>query len=192
MLNIVVLISGHGSNLQAIMDAITDGLNVKISAVISNRPNAYGLERAKESNLPTHALDHKAFDSRDQFDHALQIQIDLYEPDFIILAGFMRRLGAEFVKHYPKKIINIHPSLLPKYPGLDTHQKVLDHRDNEHGVSIHYVTEALDAGPLIAQKKFTVTAKDTVDSLKEKAQAIEHQLYPDVLRQLAVGCEHTE
>ena len=188
MLNIVVLISGHGSNLQAIMDAITDGLNVKISAVISNRPDAYGLERAKASNLATQVLDHKAFDTRDHFDHALQMKIDLYQPDLIILAGFMRRLGAEFVKHYPKKIINIHPSLLPKYPGLNTHQKVLDHHDKEHGVSIHYVTEALDAGPLIAQERFSVTAKDTVDSLKEKAQAIEHQLYPDVLRQFAIGC----
>ena len=185
MLNIVMLISGNGSNLQAIIDAIDRGLKVRIKAVISNRPDAYGLERAQQANLTTHLIDHHDYASREAFDQALQETIDHHQPDLIVLAGFMRRLSADFVRHYPKNIINIHPSLLPKYPGLNTHQKVLDHQDKTHGVSIHYVTEALDAGPIIAQEQFSVMPDDTVDSLKKKVHTIEHRLYPAIIERLA-------
>lgn len=187
-INLVILISGNGSNLQAIMDAIAaKKLSAQIVAVISNRADAYGLERAKKANIPTEILEKKNFADVAAYDAALQISIDQYHPDLIILAGFMRILTADFVEHFAGKILNIHPSLLPKYPGLHTHEKVIENKDKEHGVSVHFVTEELDGGPLIAQAKLSVSAVDTAATLKEKIHKLEHRLYPEVIRWFAEG-----
>jgi len=181
MITVVVLISGNGSNLQAMIDAVKNGLAINIAAVISNQPDAYGLQRASDAGIPAHVIDHRQFDSRDDFDTALQEQIDTYQPNLIVLAGFMRRLGSEFVAHYPGRMINIHPSLLPKYPGLDTHKRALEAGDRQHGASIHFVTDDLDAGPIIDQATLDIKADDTEETLKSRVQALEHQLYPEVL-----------
>lgn len=186
-LPIVVLISGNGSNLQAIIAAIQQGLPVKICAVISNRSDAFGLERAKQAGIPAHAISHREFHNRRAFEAALQEKIDEYQPKIVVLAGFMRRLTAEFVAHYVGRMINIHPSLLPKYPGLDTHRQVLNAKDTEHGVSIHYVTAEVDKGPLICQASLPVHANDTEERLTQRIHDLEHQLYPQVLGWLAAG-----
>ncbi|MBC8211094.1 MAG: phosphoribosylglycinamide formyltransferase [Gammaproteobacteria bacterium] len=182
-LSLVVLISGSGSNLQAIIDAIENGqLDAKIQAVISNRPDAYGLTRARQHGVSAISLDHKAFDTREQFDQQLQQQIKRLQPDIIVLAGYMRILTSDFIDHFFPRILNIHPSLLPKYQGLHTHQRALDNKDREHGVSIHVVTPELDAGPVIIQGKFPVEEADDSDSLQQKAHQLEHQMYPLVLQ----------
>lgn len=187
---IVVLISGNGSNLQAMIDATSQGLDVDIRAVISNRADAFGLERAKRANIPAHVIDHQQFARRSQFETALRTQIDAYQPQLIALAGFMRRLSAEFVQHYAGKIINIHPSLLPKYPGLDTHRRVLQAQETVHGVTVHYVTAEIDAGPIICQQRLTVNSDDTEISLQQRIHQLEHQLYPQVLVWIAAGRLH--
>ena len=185
-LSLVVLISGSGSNLQAIIDSIKSGdLNAEIRAVISNRPNAYGLERARNNNIPAVSLDHTLFESREQFDLQLQQTIDQYQPDIIVLAGYMRILSADIINHFFPRMINIHPSLLPKYQGLNTHQRALDNLDKEHGVSIHIVTPELDAGPVIIQGLFDIESDDDSDSLQHKAHKLEHQMYPLVLKWLS-------
>ena len=185
-LSLVVLISGSGSNLQAIIDAIESGqLKANISAVISNRPDAYGLTRAKQHNIPTISLDHKQFASRELFDLQLQAEIESIKPDIIVLAGYMRILTTEFINAFFPKTINIHPSLLPKYQGLNTHQRALDNNDIQHGVSIHIVTPELDSGPVILQGKFDIDADDTTSSLQQKAHQLEHQMYPLVLKWLS-------
>ncbi|AJC50206.1 phosphoribosylglycinamide formyltransferase [Coxiella endosymbiont of Amblyomma americanum] len=179
-LPIVVLISGNGSNLQAIINAIERGLSVEIRAVISNCKDAYGLKRAKEYRIPTRTIPHINF-SRDGFERILQETIDKYRPKFILLAGFMRKLSSCFVDYYKGRILNIHPSLLPKYPGLNTHARVLAAGDREHGVSVHYVTERLDGGPIICQARFFVSRHDTLKILFTRVQTLEHMLYPKVL-----------
>lgn len=185
-LSLVVLISGSGSNLQAIIDAIENGqLNAKISAVISNRPDAYGLFRARQHDIPAISLDHKQFASRDLFDQRLQHEIESFQPDLIILAGYMRILTTQFINAFSPKILNIHPSLLPKYQGLNTHQRALDNNDSQHGVSIHIVTPELDSGPVIVQGKFTIETEDTSTSLQQKAHRLEHQMYPLVIKWLS-------
>ena len=181
---LVVLISGNGSNLQAIIDACQKDLPAEVSAVISNDPDAFGLQRATKAGIPTHVINHRDYTDRAEFDHALRQIIDQYKPDFVILAGFMRKLTPEFVAHYPKRMLNIHPSLLPKYRGLHTHERVLEAGDKEHGVTIHFVTDELDGGPIIAQEKIAVTSDDTAESLKEKIHVIEHRLYPQVIAEL--------
>lgn len=182
-LSLVVLISGNGSNLQAIIDAIQQQtLPAKIAMVISNCDDAYGLVRAAQANIPTAVLSHKNYSSRAEFDRALQNTIDPCSPDLIVLAGFMRKLGPEIVQHYLGKMINIHPSLLPKHPGLNTHHKALAAADQEHGVSIHFVTEDLDAGPVISQMALAITATETVESLQQRVLQLEHRLYPETLR----------
>lgn len=192
-LPIVVLISGSGSNLQAIIDATKNTqatippLNVDIQAVISNRDNAYGLVRAQQAGIPTHVIKHGDFASREAFDQALQQQIDQYQPKLVVLAGFMRFLTEDFVRHYLGALINIHPSLLPKYPGLNTHQQVLAAGDCEHGVTIHFVTPELDGGPTIAQARLLVNPDDNNESLKQRIHALEHELYPEVLSWFASG-----
>ncbi len=139
-----VLISGNGSNLQAIIDEIKTGrLNAQISGVISNRPNAYGLERAKEAGIEAVCLDHTSFDTRESYDEALKAQIEAFGADCVVLAGFMRILTPEFVDSFAGKLVNIHPSLLPKYKGLNTHQRAIDNGDEEHGVSVHFVTPSI-------------------------------------------------
>ncbi len=184
---IVVLISGSGSNLQALIDAQQAGAPFEIKAVISNRPDAYGLERAAQANIPHHIIDHKAYTDRADFDQSLIDCIKQYQPDLVVLAGFMRKLTPGFIQAFPNRIINIHPSLLPKYPGLHTHQRALDAGDSEHGVSIHVVTEDLDAGPLLAQSKCTIEPNDNADHLKTKVQQLEHKLYPEVVSGIALG-----
>ncbi|MDN6632935.1 MAG: phosphoribosylglycinamide formyltransferase, partial [Enterobacterales bacterium] len=154
MKNIVVLISGNGSNLQALIDACNDGrIRGRISAVFSNKANAYGLERAAQDGIPAHCLDPKSYADRDAFDLALMQEIDGYQPDLVVLAGYMRILSPRFVQHYQGRMLNIHPSLLPKYPGLHTHQQALNNGDEEHGTSVHFVTDELDGGPVVLQAK---------------------------------------
>jgi phosphoribosylglycinamide formyltransferase-1 len=181
-LKIVVLISGNGTNLQAIIDAIAKGLPAKICAVISNKPGAYGLQRAAQANIPHSVLSPNNFSSAYDYELALQKQVDRYHPDLIVLAGFMRVLSATTLHHWgTNRIINIHPSLLPKYRGLNTHQRVLDAKEKQHGVSVHFVTEDLDGGPVIAQMSLDILPEDTAQTLATRIQTLEHTLYPMVI-----------
>ena len=185
-IRLVVLISGNGSNLQAIIDDITDnGLPAQIVAVISNKADAYGLERAKKAGIEQRVLSHKDFSDRSQYDLALKDLIDVYQPDLIILAGFMRILSNEFVEHYLHKMMNIHPSLLPKYKGLNTHQRALDAGDKEHGCSVHFVTHELDDGPVILQATVDIKENDTAESLASRVHEQEHRIYPQAIRMFA-------
>ncbi|WP_224555950.1 phosphoribosylglycinamide formyltransferase [Pectobacterium versatile] len=182
MKNIVVLISGHGSNLQALIDACKNGrLKGKIVAVFSNNAEAYGLERAQNANIPTCVLNPEDFADRAAFDAALANEIEQYEPALVILAGYMRILSPEFVAQFAGKMLNIHPSLLPKYPGLHTHRKALENGDREHGTSVHFVTDELDGGPLVLQAKVPVFSDDTEESLSERVKTHEHTIYPMVI-----------
>jgi phosphoribosylglycinamide formyltransferase-1 len=180
-----VLISGGGTNLQAIIDAckLADYPG-SVVGVISNKTDAYGLTRAKDANIETVALSHKDFEDRESYDQALISKIDLFTPDIIVLAGFMRILTPAFVQHYQGKLINIHPSLLPKYQGLNTHQRAIDAGDAEHGVSVHFVTEELDGGPVILQAKVPIFDGDTSDDLAERVHEQEHRIYPLVVKWL--------
>jgi len=183
MKTIVVLVSGEGSNLQAIMEACQQGkLKARIAAVFSNRSDAYGLQRAALAKLPARALNPRDFADRASFDDTLMQQIDAYTPDAVILAGYMRILSPPFVAHYAGKMLNIHPSLLPRYPGLHTHQQVLANGDIEHGTSVHFVTEQLDGGPVVLQAKVPVFAEDNEDDLIGRIKTQEHDIYP-----LAIG-----
>ncbi|MDO6476892.1 phosphoribosylglycinamide formyltransferase [Alteromonas sp. 1_MG-2023] len=183
-----VLISGNGSNLQAMIDSIEAGqLQAEIVAVISNRPGVFGLERAVKAGIPAHCLDHKDFSDRDEFDAKLQSLIDSFSPDGVVLAGFMRILTPEFVEHFSGKLLNIHPSLLPKYKGLHTHQRAIDNGDKEHGVSVHFVTPELDGGPVIIQSRVPVFEDDTADELAERVQEQERRIYPLVLIWFVAG-----
>lgn len=187
-LPIVVLISGNGTNLQAIIDAVNRGeLPAELRAVISNRPQAYGLERARRAGIPAVALDHTQYPDRASFDTALQTAIDRYQPALVVLAGFMRILTPEFVKHYHGRMLNIHPSLLPAFRGLDTHRRALAAGVKEHGVSIHFVTDELDGGPVIIQKKLPILPGDDVTRLAARVQEEEHRLYPRAIRWVAEG-----
>ena len=180
---IVVLISGSGSNLQALIDACKQSdYPGEIVGVISNKADAYGLERAKQANIAQQALDHKNYETRELYDQALVKAIDVYQPDVVVLAGFMRILTAEFVQHYQGRLINIHPSLLPKYQGLHTHQRALDAGDEEHGVSVHFVTEELDGGPVILQAKIPIFPGDNADDLASRVHEQEHRIYPLVVK----------
>ncbi len=186
--NIVVLLSGLGSNLQAIIDAVSRGeLAVNISAVISDQADAYGLQRASASEIPTDIIDASQFRSRNDYDVQLQACIEKYNPDLIVLAGFMRILSDSFVQHFKGRLINIHPSLLPKYRGTETHKRVLEAGDKETGSTVHFVTEVLDGGPIIAQEKIQVLANDTPETLEMRVKTLEHRLYPDVIQQFAEG-----
>ena len=187
-LPIVVLVSGHGSNLQAIMDAIASGgLPAEIRAVISNRPEAHALERARRAGIPAEVVNHRDYADRDSYDAALKACIDRYHPALVVLAGFMRILTPAFVEHYKGRLLNIHPSLLPAYPGLDTHRRALAAGDAEHGASIHFVTAELDSGPVIIRARVPVRPQDDPDSLAERVHAVEHRLYPLVIRWFAEG-----
>lgn len=182
-IRLVVLISGNGSNLQAIIDEIANNnLPAQIVAVISNKADAYGLERAKKAGIEQHVLSHQNYDSREQYDIALKDLIDSFQPDLIILAGFMRILSNDFVNHYLQRMMNIHPSLLPKYKGLNTHQRVIDAGDKEHGCSVHFVTPELDDGPVILQAKVEVKENDTAETLAERVHEQEHRIYPEAIR----------
>jgi len=186
--NVVVLISGSGSNLQALIDSIAhDGNPARIAAVICNRAGAYGLERAKQAGIATSLLDHKQFDGREAFDAALIQAIDAHQPDLVVLAGFMRILTPGFVQHYAGRLLNIHPSLLPKHKGLHTHQRALEAGDTEHGCSVHFVTEELDGGPRVIQAVLPVMADDTAESLASRVHQQEHLIYPLAVRWFAEG-----
>ncbi|WP_054179435.1 phosphoribosylglycinamide formyltransferase [Trabulsiella odontotermitis] len=182
MKNIVVLISGNGSNLQAIIDGCQQGkINGTLRAVFSNKADAFGLERAREADIPAHALEASQFASREAFDRELIREIDIYAPDVVVLAGYMRILSPAFVAHYQGRLLNIHPSLLPKYPGLYTHRQVLENGDEEHGTSVHFVTDELDGGPVILQAKVPVFAGDDEADVTARVQAQEHAIYPLVV-----------
>jgi phosphoribosylglycinamide formyltransferase-1 len=179
--SIVVLISGSGSNLQALIDTATHRQQFFIASVISNRPDAFGLVRAEKAGIPAHCVDHRTFPDRDSFEAALIEQIDAYSPGLLVLAGFMRILTPEFVQYYRGRAINIHPSLLPRYRGLHTHQRALQAGDKTHGCSVHFVTEELDGGPVIIQSEVPVLADDTEDSLAQRVLKNEHIIYPMVV-----------
>jgi phosphoribosylglycinamide formyltransferase-1 len=182
---LVILISGRGSNMVSIINAIEqDGLPVEIVAVISNRPAALGLDYAKKAGIQTVVVDHTLFDSREQFDQHLANTIDGYTPDLIILAGFMRILTAGFVSHYANRLLNIHPSLLPKFKGLNTHQRAIEANEAEHGATVHFVTEELDDGPIVLQARVPILEDDDADSLAQRVLVQEHQLYPDAIRKI--------
>jgi len=182
MLKIVVLISGYGSNLQAIIDAINvKNLNAEIIAIISNRTKAGGLERARTHGIPAYVIPSRKNQSRKDYDTRLSEILNRLSPDLIVLAGFMRILTDDFVNQFTGKLINIHPSLLPKYKGLNTHQRAIEAGDKQHGCSVHYVTPELDGGPIIAQAIVLIDKNDDILSLSAKVQEQEHKLYPLVV-----------
>lgn len=175
-----ILISGSGTNLQAFIDRVAGGvLDLELSVVLSNRPDAYGLVRARDAGIPTACIEHGQFSGRDTFDRAVAATLDEWRPDLLVLAGFMRILSAGFVEHYAGKILNIHPALLPAYPGLNTHQRVLDAGDEWHGSTVHFVTEKLDGGPRILQGRLPIDASESAEQLAARVQTIEHQIYPE-------------
>ncbi len=177
--SIVVLISGSGSNLQAIIDGVEAGtISGQVTAVISNKSDVKGLERAAKHGIASYVLDHTEHADRESYDQALKTLIDQHNPHLIILAGFMRILTEAFVQHYEGRMLNIHPSLLPKFKGLHTHKRAIEAQESEHGCSVHFVTPELDGGPIIGQRKVTIDATDTEDSLASKVQKEEHFLYP--------------
>ncbi len=183
MMRIVVLVSGNGSTLQAIIDACATGaISGRVVAVLSDKSQAYGLVRAREADIAAKALDPSAFNDRETFDHHLMEQIDSWQPDLLVLAGYMRILSDAFVRHYKGRILNIHPSLLPLYPGLHTYRRAIENGDTEHGTSVHFVTEALDGGPLILQARVPILPTDNTSHLRERTQCKERVIYP-----LAIG-----
>ena len=186
MKNIVILISGRGSNMEALIAARDAGtLPVHIAAVISNRPDAKGLETAARAGIATHYVDHKAFPSREAFDAALAECIDGFAPDLVVLAGFMRILTEGFVRHYEGRLLNIHPSLLPSFPGLHTHQRAIDEGVRIHGCTVHFVTPALDHGPVVIQAAVPVLDGDDEDALAARVLRQEHRIYPQAVRWFA-------
>lgn len=185
---IVILISGRGSNMQALVQACREqGWPASIAAVIASRPDAGGLEWAAEQGIATAALYHKDYASREAFDTALAAEIDLHAPDYVILAGFMRVLTPGFVNRYAGRLVNIHPSLLPAFPGLHTHAQALATGVRVHGCTVHFVTPVLDHGPIIAQGCVPVLAGDTPEMLANRVLEVEHQAFPAAVRWLAEG-----
>lgn len=188
MKNIVILISGRGSNMEALIAARDAGeLPVNIAAVISNRPDAAGLLTAERAGIPTRTLDHKAFTGREAFDAALAECIDAFQPDLVVLAGFMRILTPAFVRHYEGRLLNIHPSLLPAFPGLHTHQRALDEGVRIHGCTVHFVTAELDHGPVVIQAAVPVLDGDDEATLAARVLKQEHQVYAQAVRWFAEG-----
>ena len=177
--SLVVLISGSGSNLLAIIDAIKNNqLNAEIKAVISNKATAIGLDHARKENISTHVVDHKQYPCRELFDQAMMQIIEPIKPDLVVLAGFMRILSRDFIARYQHCLINIHPSLLPKYKGLNTHQLAIDNKDEIHGASVHYVNFELDSGPVVIQAEVPVLAADNAETLAARVLQEEHKIYP--------------
>jgi phosphoribosylglycinamide formyltransferase-1 len=187
-LKAAILISGSGTNLQSFIDQVNNGaLSANIALVFSNRKEAYGLTRAQQAGIPTACISHRDFADREQFDRALAAALDEVEPELIILAGFMRILSPWFVNRYAGKILNIHPALLPKYPGLDTHARALAAGDSHHGSTVHFVTEELDGGPRILAGRLPIQDCESPDALKARVQALEHRIYPQAAELFAAG-----
>ena len=185
-LPIVVLVSGRGSNLQAILDK-APGLNVEVRAVVSDRPTAPALERARGAGVPAEVVSPKAYPDGTTYDAALTAAVDAHRPGLVVLAGFMRILGAGFVRRFAGRLVNIHPSLLPKYRGLQTHRRALEAGDTRHGCSVHFVTDELDAGAVIAQAEVPVLPGDDESALHVRVQGVEHVIYPEVIGWFAAG-----
>ena len=180
--NVVILISGRGSNMEVFLEASSQGLlNGTIVRVISNRPDAQGIVTANKRGVATAVIDHKKFETREAFDAALAEEVASAEPDVIVLAGFMRILTPVFIDRFLGKLVNIHPSLLPKYTGLNTHQRAIDAGDSEAGATVHYVTNELDGGPAILQARVSVEATDTAESLASKVLTVEHRIFPEAV-----------
>lgn len=187
-LKAAILISGSGTNLQSFIDTIAEGsLDLDIAVVFSNRPDAYGLTRAKDAGIRTTCIEHEVFADRVQFDRAVAASLDTFDPDLLILAGFMRILSPWFVTRYEGKVLNIHPALLPRYPGLDTHARALRAGDSHHGSTVHFVTDELDGGPRILAGRIAVNAGETPEQLQERVQAVEHRIYPQAAQLFATG-----
>ncbi len=184
---IVVLISGNGTNLQAIVESCDDNLQAEVVGVISNKPDAYGLIRAHHNEIDTSCVIAHQGEERAEYDARLKAAIDKYQPDLIVLAGFMRILTDEFVQQYQGKMLNIHPSLLPKYTGLHTHQRAIDAGDSEHGASVHFVTPKLDSGPVVLQAKVPIYPEDDAAILAERVHEQEHAIYPMVVKWFSQG-----
>jgi phosphoribosylglycinamide formyltransferase-1 len=183
-----VLISGSGSNLQAIIDEVAAGrLDLDLAVVLSNQPDAYGLERARKAGISTECIRHQDYAERVHYDAALVECLDRYRPELVILAGFMRILTGTFVSHFDGRVLNIHPSLLPKFPGLDTHQRAIDAGEKWHGCTVHFVTEDLDGGPAIIQGRVPVMPDDSASELAARVLEVEHQIYPEAARMFASG-----
>lgn len=189
-----ILISGSGTNLQSFIDKTGAGeLDLDIAVVLSNKPGVAGLDRARKARIPVECVEHGGYPDRESFDAALNETLDRYSPDLIILAGFMRILTPVFIDHFAGKIFNIHPSLLPQYPGLDTHQRAIDAGDQWAGSTVHFVTEELDGGPLVIQGRVPVTRDDTARSLAARVLKVEHQIYPEAAALFAAGrLEHRD
>tara|TARA_B100000902_G_C27283369_1_gene903078 strand:+ start:1165 stop:1767 length:603 start_codon:yes stop_codon:yes gene_type:complete len=183
---VAVLISGNGSNLQAIIDKFKKDKLIELCCVISNKQEAFGLERASKAGIKNYYIDHKKFVSREEFERELIEVLEEHSVDLIVLAGFMRILSNIFVDKYIGKLVNIHPSLLPKHKGLDTHRKVLDNNDKYHGVTVHFVDNTLDGGPICAQSRFEVKTK-SIEELEESVHKLEHEIYPLVIKEIAQG-----
>ena len=189
-----ILISGSGTNLQSFIDKTGAGeLDLDIAVVLSNKPGVAGLDRARKARIPVECVEHGGYPDRESFDAALNETLDRYSPDLIILAGFMRILTPVFIDHFAGRIFNIHPSLLPQYPGLDTHQRAIDAGDQWAGSTVHFVTEELDGGPLVIQGRVPVTRDDTARSLAARVLKVEHQIYPEAAALFAAGrLEHRD
>ena len=185
---LAILVSGTGTNLQSFIDRVADGrLDVDIAIVFANSPDAYGLQRAQDAGIETVCIPHGDFEDREQFDRSIANALDPFEPDLIILAGFMRILSPWFVRHYEGKVLNIHPALLPRYPGLDTHARALKAGDSHHGSTVHFVTDELDAGPRILAGRIAINPSESADELRARVQAVEHQIYPQAAQLFAQG-----
>lgn len=183
-----ILISGSGSNLQSFIDRATSGdIDLDLAVVFSNNPDAYGLVRAKNAGIATACIEHGQFADREDFDRAIANRLDEWHPQILVLAGFMRILSPWIVDHYAGRILNIHPALLPAYPGLDTHQRVLDAGETWHGSTVHFVTEELDGGPRILQGKLRVDPNETADELCARVQSVEHKIYPEAANWFGQG-----
>jgi phosphoribosylglycinamide formyltransferase-1 len=183
-----ILISGSGSNLQAFIDRVGSGdIALDLCIVVSNKPNAYGLTRARDAGIATACVEHEQYTTREDFDRAVAAKLDEHQPALVILAGFMRILSPWFVNHYAGRVLNIHPALLPAYPGLNTHQRVLDEGETWHGSTVHFVTDELDGGPRILQGRVAVDPDESADELCARVQAVEHQIYPRVANWFGQG-----
>ncbi|MEC7545498.1 MAG: phosphoribosylglycinamide formyltransferase [Pseudomonadota bacterium] len=185
---IVILISGSGSNMLTIVDQVANGtIDAEVAGIICNEPEAAGVQKARDRDLDVSVIDHRGFTSREEFDIALMRTVDDYQPDLVVLAGFMRILTPDFVRRYEGRMLNIHPSLLPKYQGLHTHRRALEAGDETHGVTVHFVTEVLDDGPNVVQAVVPVLDGDTEDTLRKRVQIQEHIIYPIAVKWFVEG-----